>query len=287
VIETSDGGFVVTGWTDSYGSGGYDVLLAKVDSNGNFLWFNTLGDTSDEYGYSVNETSDGGLIVAGSITESFSTPKLLLAKFNSNGKPLWNTILLNVGVDANPLAQTSDGGFVITGSYGNDMLLVKYYSNGTRFWVNTVGLKGYEITGYSVIQTNDGGLVVTGATTNNDYVLVAKFYSNGILDWTQMVAQNNGVGNSVTESSDGGLVVTGWTQSFSAGGNDVLLFKIPNSETTFYCGFKSYDFAAIINTLEEESESLITKAITPFSIWIYPHFATINPTTSGICLIAR
>lgn len=70
VIKTSDGGFVVTGYTKSYGAGGMDVLLTKFGSTGNRLWSKTLGGSGDEEGRSVIETYDGGIVVTG-YTNSF------------------------------------------------------------------------------------------------------------------------------------------------------------------------------------------------------------------------
>jgi len=70
VIQASNGDFVVVGVTDSYGSGKYDIYMVRTDSSGDTIWWKAFGGAEDDEGYSVQETSDGGLIIAGN-TKSF------------------------------------------------------------------------------------------------------------------------------------------------------------------------------------------------------------------------
>ncbi|ETO16816.1 hypothetical protein RFI_20523 [Reticulomyxa filosa] len=115
------------------------------------------------------------------------------------------------------MINTRDGGFVVgyTGSYGaggGDALLVKFTSNGELTWIRTLGKSGYD-GGDSVIETNDGRLVITGWTDGcgpNLCLILAKFTSNGTLNWARIVLEANAFyGNYVIESSDGELMVTG------------------------------------------------------------------------------
>ncbi|MBS4028661.1 MAG: hypothetical protein KGZ58_08485, partial [Ignavibacteriales bacterium] len=88
IQQTADGGFIIVGSTSSYGAGGNDVYLIKTDENGNALFSKTFGGGSNDYGYSVQVTSDGGFIVCGS-TQSFGTGKVYLIKTNGNGGQTW------------------------------------------------------------------------------------------------------------------------------------------------------------------------------------------------------
>jgi len=94
IMEATDGGFVVTGRTHSFGAGDDDLLLVKFNSSGTTLWTRTLGGSSSDEGFSVIEASDGGLAVTG-YTGSYGAGyvNLLLAKFDASGNLLWTKTL--------------------------------------------------------------------------------------------------------------------------------------------------------------------------------------------------
>ncbi len=241
VTEVSDGGFVVAGYTYSYGAGYMDLLLTKFDGSGNWLWTRTVGGTDSDVGYSVIEVSDGGLVVAG-YTYSYGAGycDLLLTKFDGSGNHLWTRTVGGASYDvAISVIEVSGGGLIVAGhaqSWGAgsyDFLLSKFDAYGNHLWTRTLGGATYDV-GYSVIEVSDGGLVVAGYTTSygagsND-LLLSKFDGSGNHLWTRTVGgTNDDIGFSVVEASDGGVVVAGYTGSYGAGSWDFLLTKLDGS----------------------------------------------------------
>lgn len=89
VQQTSDGGFIISGETYSFGAGATDVYLIRTNSNGDTLWTKTYGGADGDYGYSVQQTGEGGFIIVGYRCSTISTVDVYLLRTDSNGDTLW------------------------------------------------------------------------------------------------------------------------------------------------------------------------------------------------------
>jgi uncharacterized delta-60 repeat protein len=237
VRHTSDGGCILTGYTYSFGAGSSDFWLVKTEPNGTEQWTRTFGGSSNDSAYSVEQTSDGGYILAGyTYSLGAGNSDFWLVKTDPNGDHEWNQTFGGASWDtALSVQQTSDGGYIAAGytySFGEgnaDFWLVKTEPNGSEQWTNTFGGAFFD-SAYSVRQTSDGGYIVAGETYsfgpgNSNYWLL-KTDPNGSHEWDQTFGgAGRDTARSVRQTSDGGYIVAGETRSFGAGNADFWLVK--------------------------------------------------------------
>jgi len=269
IIQTSNGGLAVAGWTTSFGAGGYDFWVLKLDNNGTIIWQKAYGGAGADRAYSISQTDDGQLAVAGE-TNSFGAGDydIWVLKLDSNGNIIWQKAYGGSNNDrATSITQTRNGGLAVAGetqSFGagkNDFWVLKLdNSNGNVIWQKAYGGNGWD-EAKSIVQTNYGALAITGLTNSfgagNWDIWVLKLDSNGNVIWQKAYGGSNlDRVRSATRTNDDGLVVAGDTNSFGAENYDFWVLKLDYNGNIMwqkaYGGSKSEYATSITQTSDGE-----------------------------------
>ncbi|PJC61592.1 MAG: secretion protein, partial [Flavobacteriales bacterium CG_4_9_14_0_2_um_filter_32_27] len=250
---TTDGGYIVAGQSASTNGdvtgnhGYYDYWVVKLSNTGAVEWQKSLGGSGDDRAYSIQQTTDGGYIVAGrsnstngDVTGNHGGDDYWVVKLSSIGIIEWQISLGGSGSDgASSIQQTTDGGYIVvgtsnstdgdvTGNHGiGDYWVVKLSNTGTITWQKSLGGTGDDIA-YSIQQTTDGGYVVAGYSNSIDGDItvnlggfdywVVKLDGTGTITWQKSLGGNDwDIGRSIWQTTDGGYIITG--QSNSANGD--------------------------------------------------------------------
>jgi uncharacterized delta-60 repeat protein len=244
IQQTSDGGYIVAGRTYSFGAGGSDIWVLKLSSTGTIEWQKTYGGNDDDEAYSIQQTSDGGYIVAGE-TWSFIAGYegvIWVLKLSSTGTIEWQKIYEGgYGDEAYSIQQTSDGGYIVTGrtwsfgAGGCDIWILKLSSTGTIEWQRTYGGSNWDVA-RSIQQTSDGGYIVAGCTESfgagGSDIWILKLSSSGTINWQKTYGgSEDDEAYSIKQRSDGGFIVAGRTGSFGAGSDDAWILKLSSTGT--------------------------------------------------------
>jgi hypothetical protein len=243
VIEAWDGGYIIGGSTSSFSEdSSSDVYLMKTDSLGNTLWRGIYGGPdwepyySKDYGYSVAETKDRGIVIVGcTFPYGGSNSSVYLVKVNRKGNYLWEKTYGGPMCDAgNCVIPTEDGGCVIAGwsdsVYSNGVgrmrrvYVIKTDRDGDTLWTKKYGRIAISCfqEGHSIRETRDHGFIIAGELKiGTDWdapkpstVYLIKTDSLGDTVWTKTYTRSTGdYGFSVLETEDGGYIVAGGTLS--------------------------------------------------------------------------
>ncbi|UCD18956.1 MAG: hypothetical protein JSU64_05890 [candidate division WOR-3 bacterium] len=209
-IDTTTNGFIIAGFTNSYGAGGSDVWLVRTNSSGMSQWTQTYGGTGDDYASSVSSTADGGYIIAG-YTSSYGAGNwdAYLIKTNGDGDTTWTKTYGGAQYDAAlHVFQIADGGYIVTGFIGGigewiggDVWIMRTDENGDVVWTSTYG-GAYEDWGFMTRSTLDGGYIVAAKTRSfgagqTDIYLLKLAAETGVVEHELIKAQNIGYGATI------------------------------------------------------------------------------------------
>ncbi|PSR53955.1 hypothetical protein AHMF7605_10710 [Adhaeribacter arboris] len=243
VQPTSDGGYILGGTSASTSSGdksqaskgNEDYWLVKLKADGTKEWDKTFGGNNSDRLTGLQQTKDGGYILAGNSQSDKSGDKTevvtgsWIVKVQVDGSKAWDKTI--VGGSVASLRQTRDGGYILGGGY-EDYWVVKLSTNGTKAWEKTFGGDDLDIL-TSVQQTKDGGYILGGSSRSgisgdkseknnggaftSDYWMV-KLRADGTKDWDKTIGadRNDGL-TALQPTSDGGYILGGRSSSSKSG----------------------------------------------------------------------
>ena len=140
VVVTNDSSYAIGGYTNSFGSGGFDFYLVRADKDGTPLWEKTYGGSSFDVGRSIKKTQDGGYLLAGS--------------------------------------SRSQDGDLSTNNGQNDAWVFKVSSNGTKQWQQSLGGSQIDFA-YDVIENASNEIIFVGESSSSDFdILENKGFSD-------------------------------------------------------------------------------------------------------------
>jgi hypothetical protein len=250
----SDGSFLLSNETQSFGKGGKDIWLIKIDSNGKIIWESTVGGKTDEYAGSTKLKSDKEIFISGHklMKNKISFRSLLflksnnknninafIVKLNYKGKVVWQRDNFEDEKSSVPFITVLGKSILIAGQKstiynGNgDAWIALLNKDGEKVWEDSFGGRGAD-GGNDVLGTSDGGYISVGYTNaygsgKND-VWIIKTDFNGEKQWSRVYGGKlDDYGWGVTESDDGGYVIAGETFSFGSGQSDIYLLKIDSN----------------------------------------------------------
>jgi hypothetical protein len=237
VRELPGGGYIVVGYTSSFGAGEEDVYLVRTDAAGDTLWTRAIGGPGADFGWDIRATGDGGYVVVG-FTNSFGAggDDVYVIRTDAEGTALWTRTYGGPDDErAWAFHETSDGGYVIaaqTASYGageRDLYLIRIDAGGDTVWTRTLGGPGIDRV-FATEPTSDGGSVFAGITSNGaagplDATLV-RIDSAGAVVWAHSYGgEGSDIGHGVVLAPGGGFLLVGYSDSFGAGDSDIYLVR--------------------------------------------------------------
>jgi len=243
IIQTTDSGYAVAGYTESKGAREENFWIIKLDEQGNKVWDKTYGGSDDDCAYSIIQTTDSGYAVAG--CTKFKRNKgydFWIIKLDEQGNKVWDRIYdRSVSDEAYSIIQTTDGDYVVAGytiaaytrSKGagdRDFWVIKLDEQGKIVWDRTYSGSGWD-EAHAIIQTTDGGYAIAGYTRSKGagdrdfWVIKLDEQGNKIWDKTYG-GSGDDKAHSLIQTTDGGYAIAGYTESKGAGESDFWVIKL-------------------------------------------------------------
>ncbi|TFF87944.1 MAG: hypothetical protein EU548_09540 [Promethearchaeota archaeon] len=252
IANDSLGYIYLAGITKEFGT--YDMILIKVDQNGNEVWTKIWDAGGVEATAGVAVDILGNIYVTGSTTYGVGIMDMFLIKYNALGIKEWN---LTRGVASkssfgHKIAFDSSLTPYIVGTHDSDIILYKYSTGGVYQWNRTWDGSGLSDHGYNIFMDDNDDIYIVGdtdtAADGRDVVILV--YGSPLYDTVQTSViwggSDDDYGNSIWVD-DGYVYAGGGTWSYGAGGQDILLLKY-DSSLVVQQWYKTYGTAGLNET---------------------------------------
>ena len=270
IVATSDGGYLLAGSTNSFGYGGLDSYLLKVDASGNKVWEKAYGGSDDDYAVFACPIGDGYLVAGNAVGIEVSSTNVVLVRTDATGALRERNVRGDrSGAEAYAGAATADGGAIIAGidpSSGHafaDVYLIRLDNTVSIRWENTYGGTS-SIRPRSIAPAGEDYIIagdIRSSAVGESDAYLAKVSGSGTVIWEQtFVSNHDDELHCAVQASDGGFVLAGWTQAVIIRGSDAYLVKASATgviewERTF--GGESFDEAFGVTTTAEGGYILV------------------------------
>ncbi len=297
IRQTPDGGYLMIGSTQSYGAGGFDLWLLKLDAAGEIAWQRAYGGPANDLPSGLQLTPEGGSLVLAT-TNSFGagSDDTWLLKLDPTGAVMSEYTLGGTGSNVlGSLERTKDGGFVASGFTrdqdvfnAKDGWIVRFTSNGDIAWQKKYSGEMDEWL-VSAQETPDGGFIVTGFTESfgagASDAIAMKLDSEGNILWLYTYGGVSADGGDRIRytSYDGGYLLVADTSSFGAGFSDTWLLKLDAKGAILWqktYGGSNYDFSFESDYIASEKKFILAGGTRSFGAGDYDDWL-IKITTSG------
>jgi len=303
VIETSDGGFALAGYSQSSdgdasaNQGFHDNWLLRLDSQGELLWEKSYGYAGHDHAYSLIQTSDGGFFMTGFLdvtasdgqgnernlgsTRRHGIGEFWCHKLDANGNVEWRRYFGGTNNDRSyDVVQANDGGYVVTGfsesndfditnNHGSyDYWVIKLNTQGELVWENSFG--GSEIDqSRAIVKTDDNAYIIAGNSFSTDGDIsqsyggsdfwLIKINDQGDLLWNKNYGGSDFDYATSIKKTSSGFVVSGYSQSSNNyGDNDYWVLKIDvNGTVIWHKNFGGSGFDLAFDAIETFDNRII------------------------------
>lgn len=249
IRQTLDGGYIIAGETNSFGSSSSDVYVLKIDYEGNIQWSKRMGGKNLEYAFEIVETYDGYVLAGETNTFGVGQYDIFLMKIDKDGEVIWTKTYGGVSEEYGyDLEYTEDEGFVLTGSsYSFGLGKLDYYvlrldKQGNILWGRVYGGESDD-QAHSVKELKNGDLLVAGFSSsffhqlNGEDVYVLRLSDKGVVRWSKIYGGKFGdYAVYCLESKKGDFLVAGETASFNGfDDRDTYVIRMKDEQALSTC----------------------------------------------------